>query len=320
MLSSRREFLKVSAGVCGAAATGSLIGGCQKGMKSKNDNKPGGAVFNYAMCNESMRDLPWSEQCSIVSNAGYKGIEIASFTLVERGVGEITAGRRKEMVKVMEDNGLECAGLHWLLAPPPKGLHFTTPEKAVRQRTVAYLDELIDFCGDLGGEAMIFGSPKQRNTMGISKAEAKKYFAEGMAAVADHAKRRGVIIMIEPLDHTQTDVINTTAEAMEIVREIDHVSIQTMFDFHNTVDEVEDFVTLLKKYRKWIHHVHVMEMDGAYLGTGDGVTRYVDAFQYLKDIGYNKWVSLEVFDFTPGGKTIANESMKVLKQIEAKLT
>jgi hypothetical protein len=34
---------------------------------------------------------------------------------------------------------------------------------------------------------------------------------------------------------------------------------------------------------------------------------------------YNRWISLEVFDFSPGGKIIAEESMKILKQIESKL-
>ena len=39
----------------------------------------------------------------------------------------------------------------------------------------------------------------------------------------------------------------------------------------------------------------------------------------LKDLKFDKWVSLEVFDFSPGGKTIAEESMAILKEIEGKL-
>jgi sugar phosphate isomerase/epimerase len=62
-----------------------------------------------------------------------------------------------------------------------------------------------------------------------------------------------------------------------------------------------------------------MEMDGKYLGTGNGATDYLPAFQLLKDNGYEKWVSLEVFDFSPGPLTIARESMKTLKTIESRL-
>ena len=219
----------------------------------------------------------------------------------------------------MKSAGIECAGLHWLLAPPPKGLHFTTPDDAIRRKSIAYFNELIDFCGDLGGEVMIFGSPKQRNTQGISVDQAKKYFAEGLTEVAGHAQQRGIKILIEPLGHRNTDVVNTLAEALELARQVDHPAIQIMFDFNNTVDETEPFDVLLRKYFQHIHHVHVQEQGGKHLGTGNAVNDYIKAFQVLKDLRYDGWVSLEVFDFTPGGKRIAEESMSVLREIEGKL-
>ncbi len=275
--------------------------------------------FKYAMCNESMAELSWPEQCQIIANAGYKGIEIAAFTFVKEGVEEISPDKRKQMVSVMKDVGLECAGIHWLLAPPPEGLHFTTPDIAVRRKTIDYLDKLIDFCGDLGGPCMVFGSPNQRSTMGICVEEAKKYFAEGLARVADHAQQRGVKILIEHLPRYATDVINTLQEALELAKEINHPAIQIVFDFHNAVDETEPFDVLLQRYYRNIEHIHIQEMDGKHLGTGTGINDYAKAFQTLKDLKYGKWISLEVFDFSPGGRKIAEESMSVLKQIEGKL-
>lgn len=313
---NRRDFIKTSGNVLGAAILSGLTLSCHKN-EAVNEEWAG---FKYAMCNESMAELSWAEQCRIVSNAGYHGMEIAAFTLVKESVQEINRTVRKEMVSVMKDAGLECVGLHWLLAPPPKGLHFTTPDAEVRRKTVAYLDTLIDFCGDLGGPYMIFGSPKQRDTRGISVEQAKKYFAAGLASVADHARQRGIEILIEPLGKRTTDVINTLAEASEMMERINHPAIKMMFDFNNTVDETEPFDVLLRKHYRNIHHVHVQEMGGKHLGTGTAVNDYVKAFQVLKDMRYNRWISLEVFDFSPGGKTIASESIKTLKQIEGKLT
>jgi D-psicose/D-tagatose/L-ribulose 3-epimerase len=312
---SRRDFIKNSGGLLAGAALGGLMFGCQREEMSSS----GWRSFKYAMCNESMAELSWAEQCQIVADAGYKGIEVAVFTLVKEGVQEISPAKRKEMVSVMKGVGLECAGLHWLLAPPPKGLHFTTPDAAVRRKTVAYLDELIDFCGDLGGPYMIFGSTQQRNAKDISVKEAKKYFAEGLASVAGHARQRGVKILIEPLGQRVTDVVNTLAEALELAEQVNHPAVQIMFDFNNTVDETEPFDILLRKYFKYIHHVHVQEIGGKHLGTGTAVNDFVEAFQVLKDFKYNKWISLEVFDFSPGGRRIAEESMRTLKQIESKL-
>jgi D-psicose/D-tagatose/L-ribulose 3-epimerase len=329
----RRDFIKTAGNMLGAAALGGLTLSCRekskppRGEPQADSDWPG---FKYAMCNECIVDpskagrsraarLSWPEQCRVVADAGYKGIEVAAFTLVKEGVHEINATKRQEMVSAMKDVGIECVGLHWLLTPPPQGLHFTTPDTLVRQTTIAYFHELIDFCGDLGGPYMIFGSPKQRGTAGISVAEAKKYFAEGLAKVANHAQQRGVKILIEPLAKGATDVVNTMAEALELAKQTNHPAVAIIFDFHNTGDETESFDVLLKKYFQYIHHVHVQEMDGKHLGTGTAVRDYVKAFQTLKDLKYDKWISLEVFDFSPGGKKIAEESMQTLKQIESQL-
>ena len=272
------------------------------------------------MCNESMPGMAWEEQCDLVAGAGYQGIEIAPFSLVQQGVEEISPRTRKDMAACMKERGIECAGLHWLLSPPPAGLHFTSPDSAVREKTVAYFRKLIDFCGDLGGEVMIFGSPKGRSTEGkISVEEAKNNFTAGLGQIADHARKRGVKILIEALSRNQTDVINTTEEAVDIVKALNHPAIQALFDFHNTLDERLSFVEIIDRYYPFIHHIHVMEMDGRYLGTGNGAADYLPAFQLLKDKGYEKWVSLEVFDFSPGALTIARESMKTLKTIESRL-
>lgn len=311
----RRSFIKRTASLLGAAALGGSMLSCREHEKAAHR----WTGFKYSMCNESMAEMSWAEQCRLVSEAGYQGIEVAAFTLVKEGVHEISPAKRKEMVSVMNGAGIECTGLHWLLAPPPKGLHFTTPDTAVRKRTIAYFNELIDFCSDLGGSKMIFGSPKQRNTKGISVAEAKRHFADGLSAVADHAGRRGIEVLIEALAHGATDVVNTLAEASELAARVDHSAVHIMFDFNNTGDETEPYDVLLRKYYKSIHHVHVQEQGGKHLGTGNAVNDYVKAFQTLKDLRYDKWVSLEVFDFSPGGRRIAEESMRTLKQIEAKL-
>ena len=276
--------------------------------------------FRYAMCNESMQGMKWAEQCELLAKAGFRGIEIAPFALAQKGIEEIAPRKRQAMVLAMKNAGIECVGLHWLLSPPPRGLHVTTPDAKVRAKSLRYFHKLIDFCGDLGGKIMVFGSPKGREAVkGISVQEATKYLTESLAGVADHAQQRGVKILLEPLGHNQTDVVNTTAETMKIIEEVHHPALQTMFDFHNTIDEKIPFHEIIEKYFAHLYHVHVQEMDGRYLGAGNGVKDFGRAFQALKDLHYDQWVSLEVFDFSPGPKTIAKESMKALKVIEGKL-
>lgn len=317
----RRKFLQTTGVSLPLAALGGLAVSCAGETAlppvSKASEWTG---FKFAMCNECMADLSWDEQCKIMSDAGYTGVEIAAFTLVKESVTELTPADRQGLVTTMNDHGLDCVGLHWLLSPPPHGLHFTTPDTAVRQKTVQYLADLVDFCADLGGAVMIFGSPNQRSTDGIAVSEAKKYFAEGLAAVADHSAARNVKVLVETLDSGQTDVVNTMAESLEIVQMVNHPAIGTMFDYHNTLDETMSLEALVRKYFKHIEHIQIQEMDGRHLGTGNAVETYVDSFKALRELNFDKWISLEIFDFEPGGKIIANESMEVLQQLQASVS
>lgn len=305
---NRRDFIKTSALALSTVSITAVPIACSYNQRN---------FFKYALCNEILQEFSWPEQCEIIGNAGYNGVEIAPFTLVEEGVQEITQDKRRQIKQAMKNAGIECAGLHWLLAPPPQGLHFTTPDEKLRQKSIDYLDKLIDFCGDLGGEIMVFGSPGQRDTSQyLSIQEAINYFADGLAKVADHAKERDVKILIEPLPRTDTDVVNTLKEAIKIVNKIGHPSISSMFDFHNTLDETESMPDLIRNYYKHIQHVHVQNMDGTLISSDAIPKEFIPVFRELKKNKYKKWISLEVFDFSPGGKFIAQESIKTFQKIE----
>ncbi|SVE53938.1 uncharacterized protein METZ01_LOCUS506792, partial [marine metagenome] len=117
-------------------------------------------AFKYALCSEVF-STPLGETITSIAEAGFDGIEIAPFNAAD-SVEEVSAGKRHELRKQALDAGLEIVGLHWLLVSPA-GLHLTSGDAAIRRRTISYLQALAEFCSDLGGGVMIFGSPKQRN-------------------------------------------------------------------------------------------------------------------------------------------------------------
>jgi len=272
--------------------------------------------FRYSSCNEMFEKRDFIATCKTIKAAGFAGIEIAPFTLAD-SVDDISASRRREMRDIIRSEGLAFAGLHWLLITP-KWLHVTTADRQIREKSWAYLPKLIDFCADLGEKGiMVFGSPKQRSSQGNSKAEATKLFRDGLASVASHAGARGVTILIESLPSKDTDVVNTLSDAVRMVQEIHHPAIQTMFDFHNTVDETEPLDTLVRKTFSYIRHVHISEMDGRYPGTGN--LDFLPVFQVLAELKYDRWISLEVHDFKPGPDQIVKSTMEFLRNLEKRL-
>jgi sugar phosphate isomerase/epimerase len=200
----------------------------------------------------------------------------------------------------------------------PKGLHVTTPDAALRERSWRHIRDLIDLCGDLGPNGvMVFGSPVQRSTVdGSTVAQATARYIEGLAGVAAQAEERGVTILVEALPIEQADVVNTLAEAASIVRQIASPAIQTMFDTHNAVNEAEPHAALIEKYFDIIRHVHVNEMDGRHPSMGD--YDFKPVLRALQRLGYQRWISLEAFDFSFGAEKIARESIDYLNAEMAK--
>ena len=258
-----------------------------------------------------------AEVCRSIRKIGYTGIEIAPFTLSDRPL-DLTPGIRREYRDVIVSEGLTFVGLHWLMVSP-KGLHVTTPDEALRGRSWNHILELIDLCADLGdGGIMVFGSPLQRSTRGISIPEATKNYADGLAGVCPHAAERGVTILVEALPRNQSDVINTLAEAANIVHQVDSPAVRPMFDTHNAADEEQPHSDVVEEYFDLIRHVHVNEMDGKHPGTAD--YDFLSIFRTLRRLNYQGWISLEAFDFTPGPEKIATESLRYLNKEIGKLT
>ncbi|MGD0669638.1 MAG: sugar phosphate isomerase/epimerase family protein [Bryobacteraceae bacterium] len=274
--------------------------------------------FRHSMCNEAFGERGFAETVKAIRRAGYTGIEIAPFTLAESPAG-VTSEQRREYRGVMASEGLVFVGLHWLMVSPP-GLHVTTPDRALRQKSWDHIRRLIDLCADLGPDGvMVFGSPQQRSTTGgIGREEATRHFVDGLASIAPQAESRAVTVLVEALPVAQSDVVQSLGEAAGIVREISSPAIRTMFDVHNAADEAEPHATLIDRYFDLIRHVHVNELDGRHCGTGG--YDYRPVLEALAQRGYRGWISLEAFDFSCGGERIATESLRHLESVIAKIS
>ena len=267
-------------------------------------------AHRFATCNELFQNQPMADVCSQIREAGYQGIEIAPFTLSSDPV-LLTSEDRADLRQLIPRLGLEFVGLHWLLAAPA-GLHATTNDKSVRQRTWKYVDQFIDLCADLGDNGVVvFGSPKQRSaTDGMTPVEATEVYMEGLAKAAPHAEHRGVTLLVEALSPDQSDVVTSLAEAVRIVKQINSPAVKTMFDVHNAVAETVPHTDLLREFMPFIKHVHVNEFDGREPGMGD--YDFASLLGCLSDLKYSGWISLEAFDFTRDPKEIISKSLNHL--------
>lgn len=269
--------------------------------------------MRFAICQEMFEGWSWEQQCAFIADVGYTGIEVAPFALAER-IGDVSPARRAEMRRQAADHGLSIVGLHWLLAKT-EGLHLTTADSGVRQATADYLMELGRACADLGGELMVFGSPLQRSLEeGMSREQAYANAAEVLGKALPALADRGVRICMEPLTPKETDFVNTCADAMELIELVN----QPNFCLHQDVKamlgaETKSIPELIQKYKDVTGHFHVNDTN--LLGPGMGDTDYEPIFRALLESGYSGWVSVEVFDYSPGCEEIARRSLAYMQEV-----
>lgn len=271
--------------------------------------------MKYAICNELFEGWAPEKVFDYAASIGYHGIEIAPFTLAD-DAREISAARRSELRAAARKAGLEILGLHWLLVKPA-GLHLNGPDAAIRKKTEEYVEALIELCADLGGNIMVFGSPKQRFvTPGETFLEVWKRSVEIFSRLAEKAAAKKIAIAFEPLaPKDNCNFINTMAEGTLLVEAVNspgfklHLDVKAMHSAENR--PVAETIRL----EGGTHLVHFHANDPNLRGPGMGEMAYEPIAAALAEIGYTGYVSVEVFDFTPGPEKTAVASLKTLKRV-----
>jgi len=306
---TRRRFLKTSAG-----AGASALAGVHLARAAWAADKPAG--LKYAICNETFVDWPHAKVCKFVAECGYGGLEIAPFTF-NNDVTQIGATERAAIRRDAETAGIPIVGLHWLLAKTT-GLHLTSPEKTVRDKTAEYLAALGDFCADLGGHVMVFGSPKQRDLQpGVTRKQGMAFATEVLRAAMPTLEKRGVTLALEPLAPNETNFLNTGDDGVALAQQVDHPCCKLLLDCKAMWPEATPIPQIIRKHHEWLVHFHAN--DPNLRGPGMGKLDFTPIFEALKDVKYDGWVSVEVFDYEPGAEALARESIAYMRRVEAKV-
>ena len=276
--------------------------------------------MRFALCNEVLQPLPFSEQCRLAADLGYDGLEVAPFTLGEDptqlGDAEVEGLRHSA-----EDHGLEIFGLHWLLVAPA-GLSIVSADAALRLRTEQVMVRLIELCAALGGSYLVHGSPRQRSVPESSTREqAWERARECLAAAAAAADRCGVTYCLEPLSRRETDLFNTVEEATRMVKEIGALSLKTMIVCSAAGQTEAEPVHLLME--RWLPTGligHVQVNDPNRRGPGQGDLDFAPILRVLRanERHFPGIVAVEPFDYVPDGPGCAAHSIQYLKSLNAR--
>jgi sugar phosphate isomerase/epimerase len=121
-----------------------------------------------------------------------------------------------------------------------------------------------------------------------------------------------VTICFEPLSPVETNFINTAAEAIKFVAPFNSAAFKIILDVKAMCSEEKPIPQIIRESSPHFAHFHANDKNLKGPGFGDVDFRPIAGA--LREVGYNRYVSVEVFKFEEGPEVIASRSIEYLQK------
>jgi sugar phosphate isomerase/epimerase len=157
-----------------------------------------------------------------------------------------------------------------------------------------YLDSTFDRCKAVGTSVVVWGSSGSRRVPdGYSRDTAWEQIIAFLKRAGDVAKAKGLVIGIEPLRKQESNIINTGAEALKLVHDVNHPQVKMIIDYYHLRIENED-PEIVRTAKNEIVHLHFANPNGRrWPHSADEDPVYGKFFQIVKEIKYQGGLSIE---------------------------
>jgi D-psicose/D-tagatose/L-ribulose 3-epimerase len=214
---------------------------------------------------------------------GYDSVEIPIFNTDAKKLGALG--------KKLDGMGLQRTAVTCLT--PDTNLIGDSPKQRVAG--VKHLKAAIDCCAALGATKLvgpIYAALGHFTGKGPTKDEWKRAVA-GLREAAEYAEKAKVTLVAEFLNRFEIYLLNCSADAAKMVREVDHPNFKMMYDtFHANIEE-KNISEALDSCADVMVHVHISENDRS--TPGKGGVNWAESWKHLKRIDYQGHLVIEAF-------------------------
>lgn len=236
----------------------------------------------------SISNIAWSKKddaymYGILKNLEYKGLEIAPTRIFpENPYDQISQGRLFKN-KLLQDSNLSISSLQSIWYGKNEEIFRSSEE---RERLLDYTKKAIDFASSLSCQNLVFGCPKNRN---IKEASERTLAIDFFRELGAYAFSKGTVLALEANPPIYgTNFINTTTEALELIKEVNSPGFLLNLDTGTMIynEELPENLNF-----SLINHVHISEP-----GMNPIIKRELhrQLFQLLKEHNYMNYISIEM--------------------------
>lgn len=242
------------------------------------------------------RTMPRADRIRAVAANGFKAYSFWSANAEERAA----------MVKAQQETGLTCVSI---VGSGPSGgtTGFTRPGQQ---------DTLLNEIRERVQIAQEFGHPDLITFVGLNQTDVpwetqRAQIVEGLKRAGDIAAAGGVTITFEPLSDLPRRALDRAADAIPVIKEVNHPNIKLCFDFyHLQRTEGNLTVNLRRGFEEGvIKVVQIGDVPGR-LEPGTGEINYPFLFAELRRQNYTGYLDTEM-----GTSTTPEQAMNLVRQM-----
>ena len=241
--------------------------------------------------------MAWSTEGKIsigVCTRDVEGAKKYGFDYIEPAAADIAAMSDADFQQFSEEVlvlPLRCRALNSLIRRPDLKV---VGDDVSLTAIADYLEPCFARCHLLGASIVVWGSAGSRNVPeGASRQHAELQIIEFLRMAGDIARKHNLVVAIEPLRHQESNILNTGAEALRMVRRVKHPQVRVILDYYHMREENED-PRIIESAGKEIVHFHFANPHGRLwprdLSEDDHYTAF---FRSLKKTGYSGGISVE---------------------------
>jgi sugar phosphate isomerase/epimerase len=232
----------------------------------------------------------------LLARLGVRGVEIAPTKVwphpLEAGAADIVRYRA-----FWEDRGIRIVAMQALLFERPELRIFAGPDQ--RAQALAYLRGILRLAGLLGVEALVFGSPRNRQRAPRTTEEVYPEAVTFFRTLGEVAVEYGTTLCLEPNPKAYgCDFVTNVTQGLALVRAVDHPGFQLHLDTGALCLSGDVPGESFRAALPWWRHFHVSEPFLAPVGTGPCDHQAIAAG--FRESGYDRWVSIEMKASTAG--------------------
>jgi sugar phosphate isomerase/epimerase len=190
-------------------------------------------------------------------------------------------------------------------------LSLTHPDPAHREKARAFARSMIDFAAGLGAP-VILGSMQGRWGEGVTRELALAHLAEALTVLGVHAANKGQVLLYEPLNRYETNLLNTIADGVAFVETLPTTNVKLLADlFHMNIEEA-DVAGAIRAGAGYIGHIHFADSNRRPAGLGH--LDFGPVVAAVRDIGFAGYFGAECLPY-PSPAEAAKQTVKRFREL-----